>query len=170
MSYNLTGAAQGGNFVLSRLGTTTLNFVIGGAATTHSTQALVYSVKGLLYYAAAGSGAATPTTDIATGLAFKPVGANQACVFVFGKNAAGATVAAQGKIVPYTDTSAGSTSTPLPIMPDTVAPIGYCVVKGGATNVTAWLLGTNNFTGVTGVTVDTGVDLFSVPTVDPVTA
>ena len=168
--YNLTGAAAGGNFSLSRAGGATANISALGAATTYTIQNLTYSVQGKLFFKATASGAATPTTDVNTGVAFKALTANNACAYLFAINAAGTVQLAQGQIVPYTDTSANSTRTPLPSLPDTSAPIGYIVVKAGATAVGNWLPGSNNYTGVTGITVDAYVDVLGAVATDPLTA
>ena len=170
MSYNLTNAAQGGNFSLSRAGGATANISALAAATTYTVQNVTYSVQGKLFFKATAVGAASPTLDANTGVAFVALIANKACAYMWALNAAGTVQIAQGPIVAYTDTSANSTRTPLPSLPDTSTPLGYIVVKAGATAVGNWLPGANNFTGVTGITVDPYVDALGLQATDPLTA
>lgn len=166
MSYNLTGAARGGNQCSTLAGLTGLS----GAATTYSTAALTiqYSVGGKAYAKAQVSGGATPTTDAADSLAFDPITANKACVFVWALNAAGTVQVFQGGVVSFTDTTAGSTSCPFPILPDTSTAFAYCVVQGISTVSGNWLLGTSNH-NATGITI-TVTNVWRLPVPNPVTA
>lgn len=168
--YNLTNAAMGGNLTLSRAGGATANISALAAATTYTIQNVTYSVQGKMFFKATAAGAATPTTDVNTTVAFLGLAANKACAYMWALNAAGTVQLAQGPIVAYTDTSANSTRTPLPSLPDTSTPLGYIVVKAGATAVGNWLPGANNFTGVTGITVDPYVDTLGLLAADPLTA
>lgn len=168
--YNLTNAAAGGNLSLSRAGGAVANISALGAATTYTIQNVTYSVQGKLFFKATATGAATPVADVNTTFAFVGLPANKACTYMWAVNAAGVVQLAQGQIVPYTDTSANSTRTPLPSLPDTSTPLGYIVVKAGATAVGTWLPGASNFTGVTGVTVDPYVDVMGLQATDPLTA
>ena len=168
MSYNLTSAAQGGNFVISRAGGASANIVIGGAATTVTSQNTTFTNQGKLYYAASATiGTATPTTDAVTGLAFKPVTPNQGCVFVYALTTAGALKVVQGPLTGANgvdDSGNWAVYPAFPAIPDTLTALSYIVVRAASTaSAAGWLLGTNNFTGVTGVTVTTAQDLFSVP-------
>lgn len=165
MSTNITNAIQGGNVALSKAGLAT------GTTTTSTIAAAVnYTINGkYMAQKAIATNAATPTTDAVTGAAFNGMTANKACVFVYCLDSAGAIKVAQGKVVPYTDTTAGSTICPFPLIPDTLTPIGYMVIKAGATTVGTWTFGSNNW-ATTGITVDTPVDVMSLPPSDPVTA
>lgn len=176
MSLNLTNAAQGGNFTLSRAGGATANISGLGAATTYTIQNITYSNQGKLFFKATAAGAAGPVLDGNTGLAFLSLLPNKACAYVWALTQAGVVQLVQGPIVPYTDTVGGgsnvpnSTRCPFPGLADGSTVLAYVVVKAGSTAVGAWLPGTNNWTGVTGITADAAVDLFSPPTLDPFNA
>ena len=168
MSYNLTAAAFGGNQVYSRAGGATLNLVTGGAATTFTPQNITYSVSGKMYFGASGTiGTASPTTDGVTLLAFRPVTPNQGCVFVWCLNAASAIKVVQGPLsgANSVDDSGNWINPPqFPAIPDTLTPISYSVVRAASTaSAAGWLLGTNNFASVTGITVATAVDIALLP-------
>jgi hypothetical protein len=165
--FNMTNSAAGGNECFVSAGLTGLS----GAASTYSTGSttLQYCVNGIMKTKTQVSGGTTPTTDIVTGAAIKGMVANQACVFVWGLKADGTVVVAQGPIVSYTDTSANSTRCPFPILPDTVTPIAYVVIKAGATTSGTWTFGTSNW-NATGIVVDTPVNVSNLPPSDPLTA
>ncbi len=167
MSYNLTGATSGGTFVLTRAGGATANLVTGGAATTVTPQNTTFALAGKLYYAASGTiGTATPTTDYNTGLAFKPLLPSKGCVYVWGLTSAGALKLVQGPFVDLDSAGAWVSPPQFPPIPDDICPISYSLVRAGSTaSASGWLIGTNNFTGVTGITVTTAVDLFAMPSV-----
>lgn len=95
---------------------------------------------------AAQTNTASPTTDVNTGAAFIAQAANQAGVYVWGVNAAGAIKVAQGAIkntqVGVTTTAGAFIETPdFPTLPSDFAPIGYCVVRTSPTG-SAFTLGT----------------------------
>ena len=73
--------------------TTTLTQTLAGGATSN-----IVTIRGKMYSVTALSNTATPTADWATGVAFKPVLANQGCVFMVGFSAAGGLKAIQGQI------------------------------------------------------------------------
>lgn len=127
---------------------------LGSAATTITTTgAIDYAIRSKGYRKATISAGATPTTDIVTGLAFPAIKTSKGAVIVIGLNAAGEVKACQGPIVSL-DASGNFTLAPQfgPIPTDFV-PIAYVVVKAGSTaSAAGWVFGTNNFTGVTGVT------------------
>lgn len=196
MSMNLNGGAVGGNLCLTKAGitglsgaVTTFTIAAAGGAT-----GLIYTVGGK--YAPLKTSAtsiATPTNDAASSLALNATAASgaafrllttqqaipgsgstmiqagSACVFVFGLDLAGNVRVAQGKVVPYVDTSASSTITPLPILPDWFTPFSYAVVKLVSTTATTWTFGAGLW-NATGITIDTPVDIMDVPAVDPITA
>lgn len=196
MTMNLNGAAVGGNLCLGKAGLTGLS---GGATTFTIAAAggatgLIYTIGGK--YAplkANAAGIATPVNDAgsalalnataASGAAFRPlttqqaiassgltmVQAGSACVFVFGLDAAGNVRVAQGKVVPYVDTSALSTICPLPVLPDWMTPFAYAVVKYTSATAQSWTFGAGLW-NVAGITIDTPVDVMDVPAVDPITA
>ena len=162
----------------------TMNFtkatLAAGTTTTLSTTGTTtYAIKGKFYTKTAITNGATPTTDWATGLAFKPiptplVAPNLAngygCVFAVGLDSTGAIRVVQGTIEALDingkfinapqfggDGPAGSGSTD-----NDFCPIGYFIVQLGATAVAPWTFGTNNNSGVTGVTY-TAVDVATLP-------
>jgi hypothetical protein len=134
----------------------------GTTSTLSSTGTLNFAIRGKAYSHAALSNTATPTTDAATGLSFTGVSANQGTVIVIGFNAAGTLIAAQGAVQAL-DVSGNFLVAPsFPSIPDTMCPIGYEVIKAGATAVGTWTFGTNNQAAVTGITY-TLVDVVSMP-------
>jgi hypothetical protein len=158
MSYNLTGAAQGGNLVLSRAGGATANISAVGT-TVYTIQNVTYSIAGKLFFKATASGATLPNTDVTTGVAHKVQAANTVAAYALCLNAAGTVSIVQGQIVPWTDTSANSTAVPVPSVPDTLAVVSVIVVKNGATG-SAFTFGTTSL-GATGIVVDTPFDVFA---------
>lgn len=152
----------------------TMNFtkaaLAAGTTTTISTTGTTtFAIKGLFYTKTAITNGATPTTDYATGLAFKPIpipntapnlGLGYGSVYVVGFDHSGNIKVIQGTIEAL-DVSGnfinapqfggvgpqGSGSTD-----NDFCPIGYIVVKLGATAVATWTFGTNNLSSVTGVT------------------
>lgn len=147
-----------------------------GTTTTLSTTATAqYAIKGKSYSKTAITNGATPIVDYATGLAFIPIpiplsspnlagvpngAAGYGCIFTVGFNAAGAIKVIQGQIAALDGSGnfitapqfgglgpAGSGSTD-----NDFCPIGYVIVKLGATAVATWTFGTNNLSSVTGAT------------------
>jgi hypothetical protein len=175
---NITGALAGGNITLGNAGLTGLS----GAATTISTgKSIDYLVQGKAYTKTAISGGATPTTDFATGAAFRLLVAQQApaglttiytgsaCVFAFGLDAAGNTRVVQGPVANYSDTSPNSTVLQLPQVPDTMTVFAYAVIKLTSATAATWAFGTGNW-NATGITIDTPVNVGVLPATPPVTA
>lgn len=123
------------------------------ATTISSTNRTDFAIRGKSYTKAAMTNVATPTTDAATGSAFVPVKTSQGSVFVIGLDSSGNVKVTQGQVVSL-DSANNFTVAPQfgPVL-DTVAVIGYMIVVAGSTASPAgWVFGTNNFTGVTGVT------------------
>lgn len=149
---------------------------LSGAATTYSTAALTlqYSIGGKAYAKAQVSGGTTPVVDYADGLAYTPLTVGTACVFVWGFDKDGTIRVVQGQVVPFTDTTAASTATPFPVMPDGIAPFAYSVIQAAPANATTpyagsgWLLGTSNH-NVTGITI-TVTNVHTLPGDSPETA
>jgi hypothetical protein len=125
-----------------------------GTTTTFSTTgATLYCIKGRAYSRAAATNVATPTTDAATGAAFLPVAANQGSVFVFCYDSGASTLRVVQGQVQALDVAGNFILTPqFPGIPDTLCPFGWLVVKAGSTAVGNWVFGTNNLSGVTGLT------------------
>jgi hypothetical protein len=135
----------------------------GTTSTLSSTGTLAFAIKGKAYSHAALSNTATPTTDAVTGAAFVPVVTNKGSVFVIGYNAAGALIAAQGSIESL-DSSGNFINAPqFPVIPDTMCPIGYEIIRAGSTaSAAGWVFGTGNQASVTGITY-TLVDVVTLP-------
>lgn len=157
----------------------------GTTSTLSNTGTTVFAIKGKAYSKAAMANAATPTTDWVTGAAFIPVpiplsspnlagvpngAAGYGCIYTVGFDSTGALRVVQGTIAPLDSAGAfiyspqfgglgpaGSGSTD-----NDFCPVGYIVIKLGSTAVATWTFGTNNMSGVTGVTY-TFVDVVSLP-------
>ena len=159
MSYNLTGAAYGGNVCLAAAG------LAGTAANTtvSTTNALNYTIKGQLYAHAALGAAAPNATDLFTGKPFVPLQIGQAAVVAAFIDASQNLRFAQGPAVNTNDLTGGLAALQFPQVSDLYAPIGYFLVKSDpAAALATWTFGVNNFTGVTGVTV-TARDVMDYP-------
>lgn len=157
MSTNLTGAVQGGNLTLSKAGLaagTTTTFTIGTTFT--------YAVAGALFSKASAANGASPTLDLNTGVAFKPLVADQACIFAFAVNAAGTVGVAQGPIVKNSDVTGGLAAVQFPGIADGSTIFGYLLAQAISTLVSTWTFGANNLSGVTGMTY-TFRDVMDVP-------
>jgi len=163
MSTNATNGLLGGNITLGKA-----TLAAGTTTTISTTGTLPYAVQGQVYARAALTNSATPTVDIVTGAAFKPLVADQACVFVFALDAAGTTRVAQGPIVKLSDVVGKLAAVSFPGLDDTLTPFGYLYAQGGSTLVGTWTFGTNNLSGVTGMTY-TFRDLCLLPA-QPITA
>jgi hypothetical protein len=147
MSYNLTGAAYGGNICLSKAA------LAAGTTTTYTVaNATTYAIKGQLYSMAPATSAATPLVDANTGMAFKPLTTNQACVFAFLVSAAGGVSVAQGPIVSNLDLTGGAAACQFPGYSDDRTPFAYLLAQAGPTAVGNWTLGVSNLSSVTGMT------------------
>lgn len=146
MSDTLAGAPQTTNNV--RMG-----LVAGTTSTVTTTVTGHYSINSVLYTKTAITNGATPTTDAATGLAFVPITfPSKGCKFIWGLDAAGAQKVVQGPIQALDAAGAYIVAPQFPNVPDTMCPCGIIDIKLGATAVANWLFGTNNLSGVTGVT------------------
>lgn len=153
------GSHPFGNFALTGL---------SGAATTYSTSAAPFSVRGTMYNKALVSGGTTPTTDGNSGVAMT-LTANHAACFVWAVNTSGTVSVYKGPTVDYTDTSAGSTACPLPTLPALICPFAVVVIKAGATVSGTWTFGSSNW-NATGIVVDTVRNLAGAIDVVPATA
>lgn len=165
MSYNLTGAVQGGNLTLGKAG------LAAGTTTTYTiTNTFTYSLKGQLFSKASATNAASPTTDYNTGVAFLPLSANQSCIFAFGVDSSGNVGVIQSLpfdlkrgIFPSTsDMAGGLGSVQFPGVPDALAVFGYLLAQASTALVGTWTFGANNMSGVTGMTY-TFRDVMDVP-------
>lgn len=124
----------------------------GTTTTISTTGTTTYAIKSKAYTKAAITNGATPTTDALTGSAFTGITANQGTVVVIGLDSSGAIKAAQGSVESL-DVSGNFIRAPqFPLIPDTVCPIGYIVLKGGSTLSGTWTFGSSNLSSVTGMT------------------
>ena len=141
-----------------------------GSTSTHTiATTTVVSINGV--FATAVSNAATqasPTTDWATGLAFRPLSPNKCTVIVIGQNLAGAIKMCQGSIV---DTYPGVTTTKgdfkefpqFPALPDDFCPLSYALIRT-APSAAVWTPCTSSwtasgvFSGNNGTTTTTQVN------------
>jgi len=142
MSYGVMFVGFPQNVCVTLAGLTGLS----GAANTFSTGATVtYSINGIAYTRATISGGTTPTTDFGTGLAFRPLNANQGSVFVWCFDAGGNTRVLQGSIETL-DSSGNFVNAPqFPPIPDTVCPFGYCVIRATSTLASPFQFGVGNW-------------------------
>lgn len=134
----------------------------GTTTTLSNTGTTTYAIRGKAYTKTAMTNVATPTTDHTTGAAFAPLSANQGCVFVASFDAAGNLRVSQGNVVALDTAGKFIVAPQFPIVPDTDCPVGYIVIQAGSTAVGTWTFGTNNLSGVTGLTY-TFVDLINLP-------
>ena len=171
MSQNINAAIFGGNVALSSAGVTGLS----GAATTFSTgaTAVTYAIGGKLLSKAQVSGAASPTTDVLTGAAFKAIGKNQGCAFVFTLDASGNYGVAQGPLPVQAGTTGAPTNVDdsgnwtaapqFPAIPDTLTPVAYTLIRGQSTLAAAgFIYGTSNW-NATGVVITTPQNVMALP-------
>lgn len=136
-----------------------------GTTTTYTTGAAVtFAVRGKAFTRAAATNFATPTVDVTTGAAFATVSANQGCVFVFSWDTTATPVlrVSQSSVLTLDATGSFVNAPNFPMVPDTVCPFAYLVVRAGSTAVGTWTFGTNNLSGVTGLTY-TFVDVLTLP-------
>jgi hypothetical protein len=137
--------------------------VAGTTTTVTTTVTAHFTIKGKIYTKTAITNGATPTIDAQTGLAFVPIPfPNNGCVFLWGLDASGAQKVTQGPIQALDASGNFIVAPQFGPVPDTMCPLGYIVVKLGATAVANWLFGTNNLSAVTGVTY-TFVDIGTLP-------
>ena len=122
-----------------------------GTTTTTTYGAIAYRIGAKTYTKAAGSNSTTPTTDAVTGAAFVTLVDGDACVFVFGFNAAGTFQCIQGPVTEDYEYQNGIGVVEFPALPDTFAPIGYELIQC-ASGATDWTMGSSNQASVTGIT------------------
>lgn len=147
MSTNITNAAYGGNLTLKNAVLAT-----GTTSTFSTTNAIDYTVQGRFATLGAQANTATPTVDGNTGKAFVPLAADQACIFAFFVNLAGAVSVAQGPVVKNSELTGGSAAAQFPQSDDSKAPFGYMLVQASAALAAPWTFGTTIWAS-TGLTV-----------------
>lgn len=139
--------------VSSLTGCLTKAGLAAGTTTTISTTATVnYGIRSKAYSKTAITNGATPTTDAATGLAFPGLTANSGVVVLVGLDASGNVKATQGGIQTLDVAGNFIVSPQFGPVPDNFCPIGYIVLKGGATLSGTFTFGSSNLSGVTGMT------------------
>jgi hypothetical protein len=145
MPFSSPNVMGGGNAALGHSALAT------GTTTTTTFGAIAYRIGNKTYTKAAGSNTATPTTDAVTGDAFVTLQLGDASVFVFGFNAGGDFLCAQGPVVSNYEWANGIQAAHFPVLPETFCPIGYEMVNVLVTG-SAWTMGVSNQATVTGVT------------------
>jgi hypothetical protein len=134
----------------------------GTTTTISTTGSTHYAIKGKGYIKTAITNGATPTTDATTGAAFVGLTANQGTVVVIGFDSSGAVKACQGPVQALDVGGNFVVSPQFPIVPDTICPVGYIVLKGGSTLSGTFTFGSSNLSGVTGMTY-TFVSVITLP-------
>ncbi len=141
--------------------TTKAGLAVGTTTTLTTANTQLYAIKGKAYTKAGVSNEATPTTDAITGAAFLPIAVNKAGVFVICRDSNSNLKAVQGEIVHYTEDGVFDHAPQFPVVPDTLCPIGYELVKVISTGST-WTFGASNQASQTGIT-KVLVDLMTLP-------
>lgn len=134
----------------------------GTTTTISTTGSTHYAIKGKGYIKTAITNGATPTTDATTGAAFVALSANQGTVVVIGFDSSGNVKASQGAVQALDAAGNFVVAPQFPAIPDTICPVGYIVLKGGSTLSGTFTFGTNNLSGVTGMTY-TFVSVITLP-------
>lgn len=177
MTINANGNLVGGSICLSKAGVTGLS----GAATTFSTgaTAVTYANQGKLpALKAQVSGGVTPTVDVVTGAAFKPIQKNQGGVFVFTLDAAGNYGVAQGPL-PVSPTTTGTQTNvddsgnysfmpQFPSIPDALTAVSYVVVRAQSTYAGSGFIFGTALWNTTGIVISTPQDIMTLPAVPQV--
>ncbi len=131
-----------------------------GAETDYDTTTTIeYAINGDGYRVTAiTNGNPTALTDANTGNAYVALAINQGCCFVWGFNAAGTVVVAQSEIKALDAVTAEflkGLQPQFPVIPDTMCPFAYQVVKNDSTgSAYTWGTGNWNQTGITDLIVD----------------
>ena len=148
MSKKTSDVLTGGNMCQLKSG-----FSAVAAATTLTNVATTVSINGRQYTIAAATATAGPTVDGFTGKAFLPIIAGQSCTFVVTYDKGGVRRVIQGPIGSEADYASGAGALEFPSqIPMEQCPIAYIVARAASTAVGTWTFGTNNHSGVTGVT------------------
>lgn len=130
-----------GNFTLTGL---------TGAATTHSSAAMAYAIRGRCFSHTADSGVATPATDAVTGTAITLV-AGQGRAVLWCLDAADANRCVAGPVISLDAAGAFTDAPTLPQVPDTLCPVAITLHRAGSTTVGTWTFGVSNW-NATGLT------------------
>jgi hypothetical protein len=143
--------------------TSKVTLAAGTTTTFSNTGTILYSIKGKAYSKSAMSNAAAPTTDYATGAAFVPVPANYGSVYLVGLDHSGNLKIVQGTVTALDGSGNFTVAPQFGPVPADFCPIGYLVVKAGATASSSpgYQIGTTNH-NATGIT-ETYVDLMGLP-------
>lgn len=122
---------------------------LSGAATTHSTALFGFVIDGVCGNKAVAAGAATPTSDAATGQAIT-LTANKARAVAWVIDSGGTTKVVAGPVV---DNASGAVC-PYPAIPAGHIPIAVHTIAGGSTLSGTWTFGSSNWNAA-GLTVGT---------------
>jgi hypothetical protein len=148
---------------------TTVNAgAVAGTTSTFTSTAATAGVIGGKFVTPLGvqTNAASPTTDANTGLAFNALQPSQTCTLVFGQNAAGALLLAQGPVI---NCPGGLTTTPgaltilpqFPDLPNNFLPLAYTIVRT-APSAATWTPGTGSW-AASGVVASTFQNIGELP-------
>lgn len=137
---------------------------LSGAATTHSTVAMIYAVNGTPAFKAAAAGTATPTTGFVSPPATPGTAeaitltASQSRCIVWAVNAAGTVTLFAGPRVTWPNSSGTATGSPIPLLypdvPSTYAVIAVHHLSAGSNLSGTFTVGSSNW-NTTGITVGT---------------
>lgn len=148
MTQNASSAVVGENKCYAKAGLTA-----GTTTTITTTTTVPYTINGAWQTSkTAITNGATPTVDANSGLAFKPLTPDTACIFAFFLDASGNVSVAQGPIVKNSDLTNGLQGADFPNIKDDRTLFGYLLARAGTTLVGTWTFGSNNLSGVTGMT------------------
>lgn len=132
-----------------------------GANTTHATTGTVnYTIAGKAYAKTAITGGTTPTTDAVTGTAIT-LTANNGTVVIWALDASGNVKVVKGETVALDASGAFVRAPGFPVLPETLAPFAYHVIKAGSTTSGTWTFGSSNW-NATGLT-HSAADIFYIP-------
>lgn len=147
MAFNLQ-QASGLNFAAPTAAAGLMVTGLSGAATTHSTPAMLYAVSGVPNFKAAAPGAATPTTDGNTGGAIT-LTASRSRVLVWAVSSAGTTTLFAGPSVAWPNVTGTATGSPLPLeypsIPPGFAVIAVVVLSAGSGLSGTFTVGSSNW-------------------------
>lgn len=151
-----TGQSAGLTMCFAKVGLT------AGTTTTYTTTvATDFVIKGVFgTQFATKTNQATPTTDYVTGSAFTALAVSQGSVYVFCTTSGGTVKVCGGSIEALDSADAFKVYPQLPVLPDDVCPIGYFVIKNGATG-SAWTFGSSAWTST--AAVDTTANIAIIP-------
>lgn len=117
---------------------------IAGAATTHSSAAIAYSIRGRCYTHTADTGVATPSVDAVTGSPIT-LTANNGRAVVWCLDATDANRCVAGPVCALDANGAFIEPPSLPAIPDTLCPVAITLHRAGSATGGTWTFGANNW-------------------------